>query len=162
MWRPAGRFSRDRKLIRPPSQTSSARELPMSDDAHGYRVGRGRPPRETQFKKGISGNPSGRPKRVPSFRSDLVSELRRKIDVVEGGKKQRLTKQQALIRTLTSAAIENDARAVSALLSCLKFFGVGADESPPETIDADDLEILNNYIERQRAPFTGSEKESKS
>ena len=27
-----------------------------------YKVGYGKPPKQTQFKKGVSGNPSGRPK----------------------------------------------------------------------------------------------------
>ena len=44
----------------------------MSDDQNvGYR----RPPVRTRFKPGASGNPSGRPKRRPTFRSVLMDEL---------------------------------------------------------------------------------------
>ena len=130
----------------------------MADDNDSYRVGRGLPPLETRFKKGVSGNPSGRPKKSVSFKSDLAAELCKEIVVIEGGKHVRITKQRALIRTLTSAAIENDSRAMGALLGCLKLFGMGVDEPQAEEIDADDLEILKNHLDRQRAnPSTNTE-----
>jgi hypothetical protein len=34
-----------------------------------------RPPEHTRFRPGRSGNPSGRPKRRPSFRAALLAEL---------------------------------------------------------------------------------------
>jgi hypothetical protein len=40
-----------------------------------YRVGYGRPPTETQFKPGISGNPKGRNKKAPSFFSGVIEQV---------------------------------------------------------------------------------------
>jgi len=109
-----------------------------------------RPPKRTQFQKGISGNPRGRPKKVSSFKADLANELQEKIVLTENGKERRITKQRAFVKTLTAAAIKKDIRAVNALLGCMRYFGVGTEEQNPEIADTDDLDILENYLERER------------
>lgn len=43
----------------------------MSDN--GEKVGRGKPPAHTQFKRGQSGNPRGRPKKIP--RAEVPSQI---------------------------------------------------------------------------------------
>ncbi|MBL4544643.1 MAG: hypothetical protein JKP95_01895 [Oceanicaulis sp.] len=52
----------------------------MSQDQSEYEVGYGKPPKATQFKKGQSGNPRGRPKMQPkdvaAHMSDLLAEKR--------------------------------------------------------------------------------------
>jgi hypothetical protein len=108
------------------------------------------PPRDTRFKKGTSGNPAGRPKKISNFKSDLAAELQEKIFLTENGKERSITKQRAFIKTLTAAAIKKDIRAVSALLACMRYFRVGTEETPTDSIDTDDLDILQNYIERER------------
>jgi hypothetical protein len=112
--------------------------------------GHGRPPKHGQFKKGQSGNPKGRPKKVFSFKADLAAELQQKLVLTENGKERHITKQRAFIMTLTAAAIKKDIRAVNALLACMRYFGVGSEEQAAETVDIDDLDILENYIERER------------
>ena len=129
----------------------------MTNDADDGNSGYRRPPKNTRFKKGISGNPSGRPKKISNFKSDLAAELQEKIMLTENGKERRITKQRAFIKTLTAAAIKNDIRAVSALLACMRYFGVGTDETPTDTVDTDDLEILQNYIERERQRKTSGQ-----
>jgi hypothetical protein len=120
----------------------------MADDPRGG--GFGRPPKRTQFKKGTSGNPRGRPKKVSSFKADLAAELQEKIVVTENGKERRISKQKAFVKTLTAAAIKKDIRAVNALLACMRYFGVGAEEQTAESVDTDDFDILENYLERER------------
>jgi hypothetical protein len=48
------------------------------------RVGYRRPPEHTRWRKGRSGNPTGRPKRATSFADDLIAELSEIIQVTEG------------------------------------------------------------------------------
>ncbi len=79
-----------------------------------------------------------------------MAELSQQIEVVEDGKRHRLTKQQAMIKSLTSAAVNNNTRALTVLLACLKLFGPAADEANLDTIEFEDLEILQHYIERER------------
>jgi hypothetical protein len=55
-----------------------------------------------------------------------------------------------LIKTLTTAAIRNDMRAMNALLGCLRFFGIGAEEQVLETIDLENIDLLEEYVAQQR------------
>ena len=123
----------------------------MARKHHEHEGGFGRPPKHSQFKKGASGNPRGRPKAVASFKTDLAAELREKLVLTENGRERRITKQRAFIKTLTAAAIKKDIRAVNALLACMRLFGVGAEEPVAEdTVDIEDLDLLETYLTQQR------------
>jgi hypothetical protein len=128
------------------------------DDAVGYR----RPPKGSQFKSGQSGNPRGRTKNVPNFKTDLTAELRKLIVVRENGRESRITKQQAFIKALLALAIKGDIRAINAIVACTRNFGTSATEQHPEDdgFDPDDLNILQNYLDRQK-PNTSPTKAKK-
>jgi hypothetical protein len=117
-----------------------------NDEAVGYK----RPPRKERFKPGKSGNPSGRPKKVSSFKSDLANELQEKLSITENGQLRKITKQKAFCKTLVAAAIKKDIRAVNALLACMRLFGVGAEEPVAENDDVEDLDLLETYLAQQR------------
>ena len=50
-----------------------------------YEVGYRRPPREHQFKKGTSGNPRGRPRKLRTFDTALMEELRQTRNIAQDG-----------------------------------------------------------------------------
>jgi hypothetical protein len=117
-----------------------------------YEVGYGRPPKRTRFKPGHSGNSKGRPKGTQNLKTDLMEELCERISLSEGGKPKKLSKQRALIKSLTAKAIKGDARAISIILNLMvRVLEVAEQERESDLISEDDLAILDNFIARQKA-----------
>jgi hypothetical protein len=73
-----------------------------------YKVGRGKPPRHTRFKKGQSGNPNGRPRGSRNLGSLIKQELREPITVNENGHQKQLTKREAMVKRLVNSALAGD------------------------------------------------------
>ncbi len=75
-----------------------------TSDKPPYEVGYCRPPVDTQFKPGQSGNPNGRPKRRRSFEFDVIAAL----DAPSAGANGTTTKQQRLAQDLVDDALAHD------------------------------------------------------
>jgi len=100
-------------------------------------------PAQTRFRPGQSGNPSGRPKRRPTFQDALLAELAR---ATPGNDADRThSKLQALVRTLVDSAIAGNARAQSVVVGALARIG-DAEESESPSLTPDDREILDAYV----------------
>src|SRR4051812_12590137 len=89
------------------------------DDSVGYK----KPPLAGQFKRGQSGNPSGRKKNTPNFATDLDAELRETLVVEDGGRESRVTKQRAIVMALIDLAIKGDLRAISVIAGFMQKTG---------------------------------------
>jgi hypothetical protein len=66
------------------------------------------PNKETQFKKGKSGNPNGRPKKLPHLNELLADIL--------GEDKDGITAAEAILKALRAKAAKGDIRAAEVLL----------------------------------------------
>ena len=62
-----------------------------------YPVGYKKPPAASQFKRGQSGNPKGRPKKSLNVSSTIRKALRERITVQKNGKPRHMTKFEAAI-----------------------------------------------------------------
>lgn len=114
-----------------------------------YDIGYRRPPPSGRFKKGASGNPTGRPKGSKNFLTLLEHELNQKIVVNEGGRRKSVTRMQAMVMRLVSAALQGDPKAVTALLDSLRRSG-GVEPPSPEGLLPDNYEqILADYVATQ-------------
>jgi len=70
-----------------------------------YEVGYGKPPKETQFQKGVSGNPKGRSKKAPDFNRELIKESQTFITVNENGRRMRISKHGVAVKQLMKHAM---------------------------------------------------------
>ena len=84
-------------------------------DGLPHPVGFAKPPRETQFKKGRSGNPKGRPAGSRNMRTIVADELAQPIIVTEGGRQRKMPTAQVVIRQCVQKALKGDLRAIIAL-----------------------------------------------
>jgi hypothetical protein len=85
----------------------------MSDHEVGYR----KPPQESRFKKGVSGNPKGRPKRKPFAAGDIVNKvLNSSAEYRERGQTKRATRRELTLRNYVRLALKGDAKAAETLL----------------------------------------------
>jgi hypothetical protein len=85
----------------------------ISDDE---KVGYGNPPKKTQFRKGQSGNPKGRPKGLLNNRTLWEKHLSTRIPVVENGKKALKSKQELIVIGTINKAVKGDHKATQEVL----------------------------------------------
>lgn len=85
----------------------------MVDDSVGYR----KPPKHSQFKKGLTGNPKGRPKRKPLAAAETIDGvLNARAEYREGGQTRTATRRELTIRTHVSRALKGDVKSAETLL----------------------------------------------
>ena len=83
-------------------------------------VGYGRPPKETRFQPGKSGNPTGRRKGSRSVGAILNDVFRQKIEVTENGKTRRVTALEVMARRLRNDALRGDAKAIKLSIELMR------------------------------------------
>jgi hypothetical protein len=78
----------------------------------GYR----NPPKTTRFKKGVSGNPKGRPKGSLNVATVFTKTLRERVVINEHGQRKTVTKLEAALKQLVNKAASGDLRALAQLV----------------------------------------------
>ena len=124
----------------------------MAEDEQNYKVGPGRPPIHTRFKKGRSGNPGGKRKQnMPALLADTLDEP---IFITIDGERRQLTKRQAVIHQLVDKSTTADLRATKMLFDMIKDAehkaGIVTPPPEPRRLDAADKEVVQLFVERLR------------
>jgi hypothetical protein len=81
-----------------------------------YEIGYGRPPRRSQFAKGKSGNPKGRPKGARSLADRFVTALNERVTINENGSRRTIQKSDAVMKQLVNKAASGDFRSIKLIL----------------------------------------------
>ena len=113
-------------------------------------IGYGRPPKHTQFRPGVSGNPSGRPKGSKSLRKELQKVLRERI-TTNGGKT--ITLRQLIFKQLGHQAGKGNLKGIGMVLKELAHAedeGVATTEQAPFSREEDEL-VMQSLLKRVRA-----------
>ena len=93
----------------------------MDNDESDFPIGYKKPPRETRFKPGQSGNPSGRPKKKAITLAEAIArELNTSVTVTEGGKSKKMTKLDAIAKHQTIKAVQGDHKAIAFVMKAVE------------------------------------------
>ena len=133
----------------------------MPDDHNKpYNVGFGKPPKPTQFRKGLSGNPKGRPKGSRNLATVLERTLKEKVVINENGVRRTVTKLEAAVKQLVNQAASGD-------LSAMRQFSAlaGSTEEkrvapPTSQLDQNDQKVMENVLKRLKKSANGEENEN--
>jgi len=90
------------------------------NDPDDYKVGYGRPPQHTRFRKGQSGNPRGRPKGCKSFFSVLEAQLRQRVSVRRNGREISMALPDLMFARLFQQAVTGDLKAMALAVKLMK------------------------------------------
>lgn len=124
-----------------------------------YEVGYRRPPKQTQFKKGQSGNPKGRPKGARGLDTMLMEELKAKIIVSENGRSKKLKKAEVLVKQVMNKALSGDHRAIAQVISISQRHEekLAAKAKPIlETLPEEDQQVMQSLLARMKTQIDDS------
>lgn len=128
----------------------------MSNPEKSYDVGYGRPPKETQFQKGQSGNPKGRPKGAQNLARLARLELNQNIDIQENGRPVRMSRGRVMIKQHIAKALKGDPRAAEFILKLDQRAEIEELQSAGTSrLTEDDQAIIDRFIASRQGSAGG-------
>jgi hypothetical protein len=105
-----------------PAMNDGSTKYPIANAPRDYAVGYGRPPAHNGFRKGVSGNPRGRPRGMTAARAETLAlkEAYRLVTVREGDKVMRLPVIQAVLRSQLALAVKGNGPAQRAVIATVQ------------------------------------------
>jgi Family of unknown function (DUF5681) len=116
--------------------------MPSDDSPIGYK----RPPVHSRFQKGQSGNPRGRPKKLPDFMEDAAEIVGGTVIGQAKGKSITLPAVQAMFRILCHRALKGDNRALREIIELMLTLEPVARDNAQE---AEEKEKANREIKKK-------------
>jgi hypothetical protein len=119
-----------------------------------YKVGYCRPPENSQFPKGKSGNPAGRPKGSKNLQTIAKEQFLKPVTVTQNGKPIKMPAITVVIAQLLKNAFQGDDKAIKMTLDyAIKLIGDMQTSSPvdqpvdqsPFALTAEDIQIISKH-----------------
>jgi Family of unknown function (DUF5681) len=134
--------------------------MPDEDNDPPYEIGFGKPPEHSRFRKGLSGNPKGRPKGRRNLATVLEKTLQEKVVINENGVPRTVTKLEAAIKQLVNKAAAGDLAALRQLTALAgSAMEQGVDTARNE-LAAADLEVMQGVLKRLQGCPKGKDDEN--
>jgi predicted phage terminase large subunit-like protein len=129
--------------------TRKPASLRFTQSEDGYEVGYGKPPKNTRFKSGQSGNPKGRPRGQRNLRTVVKEVLKEKITIREGERTRTVSRLDAIVRMTINNALKGDPKALTGFIQLIRPTGLMDEE--PEVSGGDTAGATDDAIRRSRA-----------
>jgi hypothetical protein len=132
--------------------------MPDNDDHSHEEVGYGKPPRHTQFRKGESGNPRGRPKGALSLSGVVKRMLKETVVINENGVRKTVTKLEAAVKQVINKAASGDLQAMRQLtpLASVAETEVAVAKNNPDLSEAD-RKVMARFLHGLQKPKEGKD-----
>ena len=116
------------------------------------RVGKGKPPKHTRFRKGTSGNLKGRPKGSKNLGTIIMDAANAQVTATIDGKPRKISKLVAAAMQLATKAAGGDQRAMGGFLDWVDEIEARAAAARPVQFPFSpaDREILKEVYDRMR------------
>jgi hypothetical protein len=105
--------------------------------AKDYEVGYRKPPKNTRFRKGRSGNPKGRPKGHKNISTIMKDLMDRTVTIKQNGQERRVPFNEAFVHRLAGRSLDGSPRDMIALMKAIHDY-------MPEVLKADDRTTVIN------------------
>ena len=106
-------------------QTPRKPNVSASDSAETeYKVGYGRPPEQSRFKPGQSGNPKGRPAGRPNAKTMFERVIHKKVSVRQGENTREMPMFEAMVHAHAVKGVKGDARSAGLVFNLLPKVGL--------------------------------------
>jgi hypothetical protein len=122
-------------------------------------VGFGKPPIASQFRKGRSGNPKGRPKQSPNVRNEMRDTFLQPIVIKREGKTKTVSATNAVLQKTFQAALNGDPRAAALVYKLLERYLPDQDTGNHDLSESDNL-IVDQALQRLLVRRTHAESET--
>jgi hypothetical protein len=119
------------------------------------KIGYQNPPKHTQFVKGQSGNPKGRPKGSQNLATLLQKITRQRVTVTENGRSREMSKAEAIFVQMVNKALRGDLNATHELRFWSQWLEDSAKAAAPSPVLRDDDQaVIARIVDRVRQSET--------
>ncbi len=123
----------------------------MSNDQPLYEVGYKKPPQNSQFTKGTSGNPKGRPKGSKNLATIFLRESRQRVRVKGPDGTRAVTKLEAAAMQLGNRAAQGDLRSQREFFTRVQWSKEAASSAGNPTVPPEaDKDMMQSLVRRMQ------------